>query len=237
MAGPAQVIEGAVFSTPVASRHGIFFWLLRTLVKVRYTFFLSALLLGLRRPSVITLLEWVVVSFLAILLHELGHAFAARFYRQNPHIELHAMGGSTSWTRTHQLEWHQRVIISLAGPGIGFLVGGLLYVGYALFPVQEPYLLRLARYDFLWVTFAWGTFNLLPLLPLDGGQAVCETLEHRLGSQRGRLLTRKISCVTGFFGLIAGFALNQLWAGFLCGIFAFDNLQRMRGLPGVALPR
>ena len=237
MAGPAQTIDGAVFSTPVASRHGIFFWLLRTLVKVRYTFFLTALLLGLRRPSVITLLEWVVVSFLAVLLHELGHALAARFYRQNPHIELHAMGGHTSWTWRDELKWHERVVISLAGPGIGFVVGGLLYLGQVWFPVQEPYLLRLARYDFLWVTIAWGAFNLLPLLPLDGGRALCETLEHRLGRQRGRLLTRKVSCITGFLGLIGGFASGQLWAGFLCGIFAFDNLQRMRGLPGVDLSR
>jgi hypothetical protein len=49
MAARGQVIEGALLSRPVASRHGIFFWLLRTLVKVRYTFFVSALLLGLRR--------------------------------------------------------------------------------------------------------------------------------------------------------------------------------------------
>jgi hypothetical protein len=63
MAARGQVIEGAIPSLPVASRHGIFFWLLRTLVKVRYTFLLSALLLGLRRQSVVTLLVWVVVLF------------------------------------------------------------------------------------------------------------------------------------------------------------------------------
>jgi Zn-dependent protease len=80
-------------------------------------------------------------------------------------------------------------------------------------------------------------FNLLPLLPMDGGQVLAETLEHRLGGQRGRLVARKVSCVTGFVGMVVGFVLNQLWAGLLCGIFAFDNLQRMRGLPGIALPK
>lgn len=231
------MVEGAVFSRPVASRHGIFFWLLRVLVTVRYTFFLTAFLLGLRSRSVGTLFVWVVVLFAAILLHELGHALAARFFGQSPQIELHAMGGTTKWSWVDELKWHQRVIISLAGPGIGFVLGGLLHLGYTLVPAQEPYLLRVARYDFLWVTLAWGLFNLLPLMPMDGGQALAETLEHRLGSQRGRLLARKVSCVTGFIGLIVGFAMNQLWAGLLCGIFAFDNLQRIRGLPGVALPR
>ena len=147
------------------------------------------------------------------------------------------MRGTTKWTWVDSLKWRQRVAISLAGPGTGFLLGGLLYLGSVLVPVQEPYLVRLAGYDFLWITLAWGAFNLLPMMPLDGGQALAETLEHRLGAQRGRLLARKVSCVAGFIGLLGGFALNQLWAGLLCGIFAFDNLQRMRGLPGVPLPR
>jgi stage IV sporulation protein FB len=231
------LIEGALVSRPVASRHGVFFWLLRTLVTVRYTFFLAAFLLGLRSDSVAGLFVWVAVLFVAILLHELGHALAAQFYRQNPQIELHAMGGTTKWVWVDELAWHQRVVISLAGPGSGFVVGGLLYLGSALVPVNEPYLLRLARYDFLWVTLGWGLFNLLPLLPLDGGQVLSETLEHRLGARRGRQVARKVSCIVGFVGLVAGFALNQLWAGLLCGLFAFDNLQRMRGLPGLALPR
>jgi stage IV sporulation protein FB len=231
------MIEGALLSRPVASRHGVFFWLLRTLVKVRYTFFLTAFLLGLRRQSVAALFVWVVVLLVAILLHELGHGLAARFYGQSPQIELHAMGGTTTWAWVDELKWYQRVVISVAGPGIGFVIGGLLYLGAALVPVDEPYLLRLARYDFLWVAIAWGIFNLLPMLPLDGGQVLSETLEHWLGSTHGRLRARKVSCVTGFIGLVVGFALNQPWAGLLCGIFAFDNLQRMRGLPGVALPR
>ena len=88
------MIEGALISAPVVSRHGIFFWLLRTIVRVRYTFFLTTVLLGLRTASVGRLLVWTVVSFLAILLHEFGHAFAARYYGQDPKIEIHGFGAS-----------------------------------------------------------------------------------------------------------------------------------------------
>jgi len=233
--GPA--ISGALLSRPVATRHGIFFWLLRTLVKVRYTFFLTSFLLGLRNRSVPTLLVWVAVVFSAILLHELGHALAARFYGQSPQISLHAMGGTTSWAWVDELKWSQRIVISAAGPGIGFVAGGLLYLGSLLAPLNEPYLLRVAQYDFFWITLAWGLFNLLPLLPFDGGQILGETLERRLGADQGRLWTRRVSCATGFIGLAAGLLLNQLWAGLLCGLFALDNLQRMRGQPGFAWPR
>jgi hypothetical protein len=91
------VIQGALISAPVVSRHGIFFWLLRTIVRVRYTFFLTSVLLGMRTASVGRLLVWTLVSFLAILLHEFGHAFAARHYGQDPKIEIHGFGGVTQW--------------------------------------------------------------------------------------------------------------------------------------------
>jgi membrane-associated protease RseP (regulator of RpoE activity) len=231
------VIDGALISKPVVSANGIFFWLFRCLVRVRYTFFLAGLLLGLRLRSVVGVCVWLLVVFVAVLLHELGHAFAARFYGERPHIELHAMGGHTTWTETRRLPWHQRVKVLLAGPGIGFLAGGLLYLVNSMAPVSGPYPLLLAGYMFLWVTIAWGAFNLAPMLPLDGGQALGAFLESRFGADRGRLMTRQVSVATGIVGLAASLMMNETWMGLLCGVFAFDNYQRIRGLPGMALPR
>lgn len=231
------MIQGALVSKPVISRHGIFFWLLRTLVKVRWWFFASAVLLGLRSRSPMELLVWVVVSFAAILLHEMGHALAARIYGQTPQIELHGFGGVTKWAWVDELKWSQRVFISLAGPGIGLLIGGLIAVRDTFVPSADPYLFRLATRDFLWVTLGWGLFNLLPLMPMDGGQAMSEILEHRMGQSAGRHRARQISCVTGGIGLVVALLLGHTWAALLCGIFAFDNYQRMRGLPGVELGR
>lgn len=92
------MIPGAFISRPVLNRHGIFYWLLRTLVKVRYTFFLVALLMGIQRGFSLAVLVWLVVVFVAVLTHELGHAVAAQYYGQRPQIELHALvGGSWSW--------------------------------------------------------------------------------------------------------------------------------------------
>jgi membrane-associated protease RseP (regulator of RpoE activity) len=234
MASLRPVIEGALVSAPVVSRHGVFFWLLRTLVKVRYTFFLSSVLLGMSSRSIPLLLVWVIASFVAILLHEMGHALAARYYRQNPTVELHMWGGVTRWAWRDELTWHQRALISFAGPGIGFVFGGLLYLGPS---VDLPYLAWVAKRDLLWITLGWGLFNLLPILPLDGGNMLAEFLQHWRGGDEGRLRTRQISVATGFVGTVAGFMLGMAWAGILCAVFAFDNLQRMRGRPGVELPR
>ncbi|HET6897464.1 MAG TPA: site-2 protease family protein [Vicinamibacteria bacterium] len=229
------MIQGALISAPVVSRHGIFFWLLRTIVKVRYTFFLTSVLLGMRTASVGRLLVWTLVSFLAILLHEFGHAFAARYYGQDPKIEIHGFGGVTEWAWVDELRWWQRVIISVAGPGIGFLVGGLLYLYQALSPRFESFWVSLASWYFLWATLAWGLFNLLPILPMDGGHVLDELLQHRMGQSEGRLRTRKISIGAAGLAMIAGIGMGEVWAVILCAIFAFDNYQRMRGLPGVEL--
>lgn len=231
------MIEGALISLPVVSRKGIFFWLFRCLVRVRYTFFLATALLGLRSRSITGIAAWLVAVFAAVLLHEFGHAFAARAFRQKPRIELHALGGETTWAWTNGLTWFQRVYIALAGPAAGFAVGGLLWLAGRFIPPGEPHVVSLVRHNFLWATLAWGAFNLVPMFPLDGGQVFAEVVEHRFGRDRGRLLARQVSIGAGLVGLAAGILLDEAWLGLLCGVLAFDNYQRLRGLPGFALPR
>jgi stage IV sporulation protein FB len=230
------MVEGALLSLPVVSRHGIFFWFLRNLVKVRYTFFLTAVLLALRTRSVEGVAVWIVVVFIAVLFHEYGHALAARHYGQTPTIELHPMGGVTKSAWGPETRWTDRIVISLAGPGAGFVAAGLVLAAQRVWPGRRPYLVAVAEYQFLWATLAWGVCNLLPLLPMDGGNVLADVLEHYRGAEEGRLLARKISIVTGVAGFALSIVTNETWAGLLCGAFAYDNYLRMRGLSGVHFP-
>jgi stage IV sporulation protein FB len=228
--------HGPWCSAPVFSRNGVFFWCFRNVVRVRYSFFLVSLLGGAASRRLDTLLAWVVVVFLAILLHELGHAGAARYYRAEPGIELHTLGGVTSWTWPSQPTTRQRVVTSLAGPGIGFFAGGTLLALMTVVPYQElPYLLLVGLSDFIWVTLAWGTFNLLPVLPLDGGGTIEALLQHRLGRAKGHHVARVVSCVVATLAAAAGLALGERWVALLCGLFAYNNLQRLRGLEELRL--
>jgi Zn-dependent protease len=197
---------------------------------VRYTFFLLAILgAGSRRP--LEALVWVVVVFLAILLHELGHAVAARFYRADPAIEIYTLGGLTSWQWPRTPTTGQKVVTSLAGPGIGFLAAALLYALLRAFrPVELPPLASLALSDFLWATVAWGVFNLLPMLPLDGGQTMDALLQRLLGEQRGRRAALVASCVVAAAAALGCLAIGLGWAGVLCAFFAYNSFQRLRGL-------
>ena len=71
------------------------------------------------------LLILVIVFFISILGHELGHAFAYRRYGGRPSVLIHGMGGMASvhghYTRK------QKIIITIAGPLFGFAMALICY--------------------------------------------------------------------------------------------------------------
>jgi stage IV sporulation protein FB len=163
-------------------REGASFRLLGNPVTIRWMFFVGALVIGasMRRDPA-SIVVWILVVAVAVLLHELGHALVARSLGFDPSIELHVIGGLTTWAWTRRPRWFERLGTSLAGPAIGFAAAAALW---PLLPLLKsagvPPLLRLAAGDFLWVTIVWGIFNLLPILPLDGGRIVASLLPTRM---------------------------------------------------------
>ena len=79
----------------------------------------------------VILLLWVASGFLSILIHELGHSLAFRFFGIESHIVLYQMGGlaipgaGLIWARQglrKRLSHWNHLIISAAGPGIQLLL-------------------------------------------------------------------------------------------------------------------
>src|SRR5262245_37766913 len=96
-------------------------------IRIHAVFFLMALMLGAtgtQNPASIGI--WVAVVLVSVLLHELGHAIAGKAFGLAPQIDLHGMGGTTSWPRGRELGAARRVIVSLAGPMVGIAIGGAL---------------------------------------------------------------------------------------------------------------
>lgn len=111
-----------------------------------------------------------LAAFMALftLLHELGHAFAARATGAKAEIALDFMAGYAAFTPTRRLSRWERAGISFAGPAVQIVAGGLLYVvlqgGFRL-PSQGDHL----EIAVLWAGPVIGVFNLLPVIPFDGG--------------------------------------------------------------------
>ena len=200
------------------------------------------------RQDLMMVLLWIIVRFVSILVHELGHALTSRkMTGVTPSIKLWGMGG-LAYPNT-QLTQKQSFWVTWAGPlaGLGFF--GLIVLsccaiyGFAvgteltmifLFPSRETYtvlaemnnpLLFMLK-ELLRVNFWWSLINLLPIFPLDGGQIYASI-------EKSPKRVWIVGMVTGAVVAIAGFfILHQIFIAILFGYFAFQNYKRLEHLKG-----
>lgn len=178
-----------------------------------------------------------LVVFVSILIHEMGHALVARAL--GCHVVetvLHALGGLAIYLPGRHHTHGKSILISLAGPGAGFLLWGLLEFvldvpiqSFAIRHLDEKFahLILFGLEVCIFVNKWWGIINLLPVLPLDGGnvcRGVCESL-NRYGGER---TARKIS--VGVAGLVAVYFFREqnTFTGILFLSFAINNWQSLQ---------
>lgn len=138
-------------------------------VRVDPTAILLLVVFGASAPTPLYAAMVIVTLILAVLLHELGHALVVRRLGGHPEITLYGLGGLTSY---HLHPTHgQQFIISVVGPAVNFVLAAL---AYGLLRVVPPTLGQLLVFldVFWWYNLILGVFNLLPIVPLDGGQAM-----------------------------------------------------------------
>jgi stage IV sporulation protein FB len=200
-------------------------------IRVHPSFFLVLLLLGvpagLAPDELLRTAIWVAVVTVSILWHELGHALAMRLAGFSPRIELYSLGGLTAWGSGPTPSRRVRVLVSLAGPGAGFLLGAVGLFGSHWIPPVPGSIWGTTSSYLLWVNLAWGLFNLMPMLPLDGGEVLASLLEARW-SERGRQAARWISLVTASALALYALASNWLWLVFLAAWAGAQTFRQAR---------
>lgn len=214
---------------PPSSSLDLGFPLGRIPVRVSPTFWLGSALLGLQYEDPRLIFVWVVTSFISILIHELGHALVMEAFGARASIVLYHFGGLAVPDRP-ALSPGRALLISLAGPALGFLFyGQLLWLAGPMGRVIGGNDLLFFGYGcLLYQGLMWNLLNLLPIYPLDGGQALLHILElFRL--QRADLYTVQVSTyVAGAAALWFGVTSEgrALMAIVLFGMLCFENLQR-----------
>jgi Zn-dependent protease len=184
-------------------------------VRVRGLFLVMAGVLGMSQGGPEMVAIWIAIVFVSVLVHELGHAFVGRMFGLTPQIELHGMGGTTSWLEPRDVGDARGIAISLAGPFAGFAIAALIFASGRLgFHPQHP-LARRAIEQAFQVNFYWGIFNLAPLLPLDGGNVLRGAL-NLVTKGRGEKPAR-IAALVG-----------AIWLGALGAFFTWANVQAYR---------
>ena len=196
-----------MFAEPARTPYDLNFRLFGFPVRIHPLFWLGAALLGAGtlKAGLHFLLIWIVVVFVSILVHELGHAVAFRRFGADSHIVLWMFGGLAVPSNAVIGRW-RRILVSLAGPFAGFVLCGVVY-GHAQADGvgdrqrRAGHLLLLCL---ILVNLYWGIFNLLPVFPLDGGQVARELCEARWRG-RGLQIALKISIAVA--GAVAIYSL------------------------------
>ena len=154
-------------------------------IRVHWSFWLGTILFGwdLERGDLIFL--WVVCAFFSILIHELGHALTAESFGWPSHIVMYFGGGLAISDRYRNNSLWRNIAVSFMGPCAGFLLYGLLVVFEFVLNTNRMWVNEYRFYVFAFLKFMnlwWGLLNLLPVLPLDGGNicsSVCQVLRLR----------------------------------------------------------
>jgi stage IV sporulation protein FB len=243
----------SLFQPPPITRYDLRFTLFGIPVRVHPLFWLMVVVFGLSSANLTALLIWIVVVFLSILAHELGHAFAMGLYGQDSSIVLHMAGGLTvpgRWSNV-SLGRYEEIFISFAGPLAGFILAGLVMLGVvalggsiSVAPVFGIIPLPVARMPlwgsvavlivrtFLWVNVFWGLINLVPVIPLDGGNITRNVLLI-VDPVNGVRTSLWVSVVAGGLAAILGLLfLGSLYIALLFGYLAFRSYQTLRGRVG-----
>jgi len=203
---PGAIGSVRLFGVPV--RFHFTFWLL-----VVWLIFLGA---G-GKQSLAGNALYILALFASILLHEAGHALAARYFKIRTHeIVMLPLGGLSRLER--QPRPSEEFWVAIAGPMVNFVIGaGLLGWTYAVGgavsiehwnnATDQNLVARLAVANLI-----LAFFNLLPAFPMDGGRVVRSLLAANRPVEQATRLTSRIG--TGLAAALALYGLlsaNFLW--------------------------
>lgn len=190
------------------------------------TFWVVAALIGyFFSHSFIGALIWIFIIFVSVLFHELGHALTAVLFRQNPRIELVALGGLT-YHEGHKLSFVKQFFIVFDGPFFGFLlflIATLLLQFESISTGPAAGIIK----NFQWINLFWTILNLVPVFPLDGGQLLRIILEGIFGVKGFKYALLTSMSVSLALSLMF-FVFQSFLVGALFFLLAFQSYETWR---------
>lgn len=216
-------------------------------VRIEPLFVIVAFLFAIRLGPLWLIFTFVLLAFVSVLVHEMGHALTYRALGQRSAVVLHGFGGFTVPTGGGRrvLSKGRSIAVSLSG--------ALFQLLFLWLPAR--YLLNAewaadflgatqtaggtavdwdpdSNFDFNWyvtlyyaafINLWWGVFNLLPIRPLDGGHVA----EELFGFENACKLGVGAGVVGGLWVLWAT-EMTLLVAAFLLFFFAWNNYRELK---------
>ncbi len=180
---------------------------------------------------------WAIVVgllFLSILLHELGHSFAARRVGGDAEeILLWPLGGLAFCHCPNH--WKSNLIVAAGGPAVSLLIVVVSYLGFLIadhiippeswVSVKAWFLFQQVRMVLIQWNLIIFIFNFIPLYPLDGGRVLHSILWGYFsrrglhgwgggawsGYGRASHVTLVVSRITAIAGVAYAITFGELW--------------------------
>jgi len=177
--------------------------------------------------NILIISSFILSLFVCVILHELGHAFAARRYGVNTvDIIISPIGGVARLTKL-PTKPIQEFVVAIAGPLVNVAIA--LIIGASLFIMQGEIDLSYFRIEnissvteflvgLLLLNITLVIFNLVPAFPMDGGRIFRSLLSMRFS----RVLATRLAS-----------GLGQVTALVFIGIAIYDSSYFMLAVIGV----
>lgn len=174
--------------------------------------------------AVASIVLMILLIFTIVVLHELGHALAARRYGVGTRdITLLPIGGVARLERMPK-EPRQELVIALAGPavnvGLALVIGAVVAVTGSigsltdlarLLEADPAFDLRLLAVRLVAINIWLVAFNMLPAFPMDGGRVLRALLAMRFRDHtRATIAAARVGRVFAvLFGGVGLFVVNS----------------------------
>lgn len=176
---------------------------------------------------------FVVAIFACVVLHELGHALAARRYGiVTRDITLLPIGGVASLERMPEKPM-QELVVALAGPAVNVVIAAVLapmvvlsdgFAGLGAPTDMAGTGPGLHHQHFLAALVVTNlylvVFNLVPALPMDGGRVLRALLAMAMSRARATAVAAAIGQVTAVGFVLLGLVTGHVFL-MLIGVFVF----------------
>jgi Zn-dependent protease len=176
--------------------------------------------------AVVSGVGFILALFASVVLHEFGHALAARkFGVKTRDITLYPIGGVARLERIPE-DPKQELWVALAGPAVNVVIALMLFLGLLFTSAFQP-LTNISLTGGTFVERLMVTnlilvgFNLIPAFPMDGGRVLrailAMKLEYTAATQTAASIGQAIALIFGFIGLFSNpflvFIAFFVWIG------------------------
>jgi stage IV sporulation protein FB len=167
-----------------------------------------------------------LMAYLSMLLHELGHTFTAVLFGNCISLIKISPFGLKVEIEGKNIRT-ERIIIYICGPLINILLFLICVIIASTFPYHKSIFTLIA-----YLNISLAVFNLLPVMPLDGGRIAFELISARIGSFKAHKYIYYVTYVLSVFFIVIGCMLVSYSIANFClvliGIFIFGELKSFK---------